>query len=97
MHGFCLVWCMFIRFSAERSPDPVFLIEAVDRHINKDPQKRVREGVSFVGSVFCWDWFMFSRQMRVTMRNSVTAWLNRFSHAVAKQFHFSVYCHLLLE
>ncbi|XP_030593249.1 uncharacterized protein LOC115785627 [Archocentrus centrarchus] len=32
------------RFSAERSPDPVFLTEAVDRHdINKDPQKRAEE------------------------------------------------------
>lgn len=72
---------MFNRFSAERSPDPVSLTEAEDRHyISKDPQKRVREGVSFVGTGFCWARSVFNRQMRVTMRNCVAVWcLESFS------------------
>lgn len=78
---------MFNRFSAERSPDPVSLTEAEDHHyISKDPQKRVREGVSFVGTGFCWARSVFNRQMRVTMRNCVTVWcLESFSYGVAQQ------------
>lgn len=76
---------MFNRFSAERSPDPVSLTEAEDRHyISKDPQKRVREGVSFVGTGFCWARSVFNRQMRVTMRNCVTV-------CCSAEFDFSVF------
>lgn len=67
---------MFIRFSSERSPDlgSGSFSEAADRHdISKDPQRRVREGLSFMGTGFCWAQSMFNRQMRITMRNSVTA------------------------
>lgn len=66
---------MFIRFSSERSPDfgSVSLSEATDLHdISKDPQRRVREGLSFVDTGFCSALSIFNRQMRLTMRNSVT-------------------------
>lgn len=44
---------MFIRFSSERSPDlgSVSLSEATESHeISKDPQKRVREGLTSAGT-----------------------------------------------
>lgn len=57
---------MFIRFSFERSPDlgNVFFSEATDRdEISKDPQRRVRRGIRFVGAGFCCGPSMFNTQM----------------------------------
>lgn len=76
MHGFCLVSCMFIRFSSERSPDlaSASLGEAIDQlEISKDAQRRVREGQSFTGSGFCWIHSMLCRQMRLAKRKCLIA------------------------
>ena len=86
---------MFIRFSSERSPDlgSVSFSEATERHeISKDPQRRVREGLNFVVTGFCWAWSIFGKQMRVTMRNTITAEWKMLSHAILySKLHFSVF------